>query len=345
MKAKFWEIFYSNWRKDVKPKVPGYSILMMVPGDLPVFLKIALEVCSHQDSKNLVEVVVIPDNVPNGFIEYFNKLKKNWKNSPIRLATLNPAERFIIRHCNNPHMNNWLQFVRGCNSVSATHVLWHDADLFITEKDFMRRHFENCQKSNLYCYGLSEVWDCWYKENGFSYLTSTWELIMELDWVKRFKPWQHRGHDSVVNDMKHTFDITLFPQCLTSPHKISYWRGFRGFVHFNYIIGNYRNFQNSKGSFEDAGLKLLFIRLLIDLFDDSGGECDVPKFQEMLHSISCGYGRVTYNHDDRKKEYKDFRSKATSLKESFLLNEQQKALVKDRLDQLDSLFLQQYQEV
>jgi hypothetical protein len=142
-KSLYWETAYSKWKKGPESKVPGYSILMMVPGDLPVFLKIAFEVCAAQNPEHLVEVVVIPDKIPVGFVDYFNNLKKKWKNSPIRMVQLNPVELFLTKKLNNPRMNNWLQSFRGCNSVASTHVLWHDSDLFIADKDFLKKHYES----------------------------------------------------------------------------------------------------------------------------------------------------------------------------------------------------------
>lgn len=329
-------MFYGEWERTNSLRVPGYSILMMVPGDLPVFLKIALEVCASQDCKNLIQVIVIPDSISPSFKTYFNKVKQIWKNSSIRLIELNPAEYFLTKKFNNPHMNNWLQFLKGCHEARTTHVLWHDADLFITQKNFLSTHYRKCREGNFHCYGLSEVWDKWYKENGFAYMTSTWELMMEISWVKSFKPWQHRGHNGVINEKKHTFDITLLPQCLTSADRVGYWKDFGGFVHFNYIIGNYRNFQNSVGPFEDVGLKLLLVRLLVDLFDDSQWHYEVPEFTELLLGFTNKEKRVTYLENARKDEYPEFRRKLQALGQSHLLDQVQKDLLKRRLSELDA---------
>ncbi len=41
-KATLWKWLYAHWSQPVTRPVPGYTILLLVPGDLPVFLKIAL---------------------------------------------------------------------------------------------------------------------------------------------------------------------------------------------------------------------------------------------------------------------------------------------------------------
>lgn len=311
---------------------------MMVPGDLPVFLKIAFEVCSRQNPEHLVEVVVIPDQLSPEFLGYFEKLKRNWTKSPIRLVRLNPVEFLLTKKLNNPHTNNWLQFIRGCNSVSSTHVLWHDSDLFLIEKDFLKKHFEACRDSKYACYGVSEVWDKWYKENGFPYMTSTWELMLDLKWVKKFKPWQHRGHEGFIHDKKHVFDITLLPQCLTPADQIGYQKDFQNFVHLNYVIGQYRHYQNRKGPYEDVGLKLLYIRLLIDMYDDSGCVYDIPSLSELLSGFQNKDSQVTYLDDYRKTDYIEFQTKLLALRDSGLLDQRQKEILENGLAMIDSLF-------
>lgn len=57
-KATIWKWLYARWSKPVVEPIPGYTILLMVPGDLPVFLKIALEMCITQNPEHLVETLV-----------------------------------------------------------------------------------------------------------------------------------------------------------------------------------------------------------------------------------------------------------------------------------------------
>jgi len=73
-KATLWKWLYAQWSQPATEPVPGYTILLLVPGDLPVFLKIALETCARQNSKHLIETLVIPDKWMPGF----DKLLATW---------------------------------------------------------------------------------------------------------------------------------------------------------------------------------------------------------------------------------------------------------------------------
>ena len=280
----------------------------------------------------------MPDNRPAGFDALFDSIKKKWTNSPMRLVLLNPAEFYLTRRMNNPHLNCWLQFIRGCNAASSAHLLWHDADLFITDKEFLKKHYETCLRQHCAVLGLNEAWDPWYRDHGYPHLTSTWEILVELDWVRSFSPWQHRGHDGAVNGKTHTFDITFLPQCLTPAEKVRRHEGDWGFVHFNYVIGTYRRFQNSQGAFEDDGFKLLLVRLLIDAYDKSSWSYEVPEFDRLLRGIQDASCRVTYLKEETKKNYPDFRLKFQKLIDSGVAGAQREAVLRERIGRFDRAF-------
>jgi hypothetical protein len=335
--ASLWKLKYSHWKKPVDDKVHGYTILFPVPGDLPVFLKIALEICSTQKPDGLFEGLVIPDHFVPGFAELVQQWGNDY-NFPIRLINPNPLERLISRYQNNPHNNHWMQLVRGVNATRTTHALLHDADLFITEDAFMKTHYENCQSENLACLGVSPVWDAWYKEQGINHLTATWEMMFNLDWVRSFKPWEHRGHDGEIAGQSHTFDTTLFPQCQTQPHLIKYHQQEWGFIHFNYVICTYRWFQKSKTSFEDQCFRILLIQLLINAFDQSGWKYKVPELEELIKGITDSTNSITYTQEKTRHNYSEFRTKLQTLIDSKLLDDQKVSIMSDGADKFDKAF-------
>lgn len=337
-KAEIWKWFYGQWSKPLAEPIPGYTILMMIPGDLPVFLKIALEVCATQNPDHLVETLVIPDKLMKGFPELLATWGKDYSISPIRLVNLKPPEQLITRYQNNPHINCWLQVVRGVEAVRTTHALWHDADLFICEPEFLKTHYETCLQRHLACLGVSKAWDTWYQEQGLGHLTSTWELIFDANWMRSFKPWEHRGHDGIVAGKPHTFDITFFPQCQTPPERIDRHQKEWGFVHFNYVIGTYRWFQRSKQSFEDENFRVLLVRLLIDAYDRSGWSYEVPSVEDLIKGASDGSNRVTYLQERTRQQYPEFRSKLQRLIESGLLDEEKASILQDGVRPFDRAF-------
>ncbi|MBF2063324.1 MAG: hypothetical protein IGS39_02655 [Calothrix sp. C42_A2020_038] len=335
--ASLWKLRYSHWYKPVDEPILGYTILLPVPGDLPVFLKIALEICSTQKLDGLFEALVIPDQFVPGFAE----LLQTWQDKhyyPIRLINPNPLEQLISRYQNNPHNNHWLQLVRGVNTTRTTHVLLHDADLFITEDIFMKTHYETCKSENLACLGVSPVWDTWYKEQGINHIAATWEMMFNVDWMRSFHPWEHRGHDSEIAGKAHTFDTTLLPQCKTKPELIKYHQQEWGFIHFNYVICTYRWFQKSKGSFEDECFRILLIRLLINVFDTSSWKYQVPELDELIKGITDKNNAVTYVQQKTRSQYFEFRTKLQTLIDSQLLDSEKASILYDGADKFDKAF-------
>lgn len=336
--ANFWKWFYANWKKPEAETIPGYSIMILAPGDLPFFLKIALEVCATQNPDHLVETLIIPDNrLQSGYIDRLNEWAKDYTISPVRVVPQQPIEKLFTRFHKNAHNNCWMQMVRGVNAVRTTHALWHDVDLFICEPDFLKTHYETCAKQNLVCLGVSEAWDTWFKEQGIDYLVGTWEMVFDTNWVRSFQPWQHRGHDEVVAGQTHTCDITFWPQCQTPREQIGRDDRDWGFIHFNYVTGTYRRFQNSK-TFEDDHFRMLLVRLLIDAYDQSGWVYEVPELPGLIKGIRNTDARVTYAKEETWQNYPSFRAKLQRLIESGLLDEAKMSVLEDRVRPFDRAF-------
>jgi len=194
----FYKLFYSRWSHVPRQRQEGYTILLMVPGDLPVFLKMAMEVCAAQKNGHLVETLVLPDSTSPRFFQAFEKYCAGWAHGAIRVIPFRRGEQFLASFLNNPGLNNWLQFVNGLNHCGSTYVLWHDADLFLFDERFFEKRYQICMERNLALLGVNKIWDPWYWENGYGYLVATWELMFSADWAMRFKPWEHRGHTGQI---------------------------------------------------------------------------------------------------------------------------------------------------
>lgn len=337
-KETLWKWLYGSWKKPEAEPIPGYSILMLVPADLPFFLKIALEVCATQNPKHLVETLVIPDNPVPGFPEILETYAKNYSISPIRLVKHQPLDEIIVRYQNNPHNNCWLQMVRGVNALRTTHGLWHDVDLFITESDFMKTHYEMCSESHLACLGVSKAWDRDFEEKGIHHLTATWEMMFDAKWVRSFRPWEHRGHDEILNGKPYLFDITYWPQYKTPPEKVGRHDKEWGFLHFNYVTGTYRLFQRSKGSHEDGSFRLLLVRLLIDAYDQSGWKYEIPEVNDLIKGLTDESNRITYLKETTRERYPEFRSKLQELIECSILSDERASSIENGVRVFDQAF-------
>lgn len=67
---------------------------MPVPGDLPVFLSLALAVCRHQQAIHRVVTVVLPDKVTPAIKRLVAAARPGWQGN-LRLQALPPPERWL----------------------------------------------------------------------------------------------------------------------------------------------------------------------------------------------------------------------------------------------------------
>ena len=337
IKDKIWELLYRQWRLKNQERISGYSALLMLPGDLPVFFKIALEVLARQQKKHLMEVLIIPDlltkdlrlvedrHVPRGF------------EVPLRWVKMRPLDRLVIRAWRNPGHIHWLQHLRGIEASKTRYALVHDADLFITDDQFLKTHYEKCVDEKLACLGISPVWDPWYAQQNINHLVATWELMLDVEWFRGFEPWKHRGHRGVFLEQQHIFDTTLLPQCLTSPHRIGKHENFQGFIHFNYVVSTYRWFQKTKYPFKDEHFRLLLIRLLMMAYQMEEHPTDIPSHQILKKGLIDPTQPVTY-YEVPENNYVEFREKIHALVNSELLDDDQKDIIAKNIAPFDSAF-------
>lgn len=326
-KALMWRILFSRWgAAGAGSREAGYSLLLPVPADMPVFLRIALSVAARQDAAHLVETLVIPDRPGPAFAAEFERARRLYPaDRALRLVGMRPLPRAMTRLSLQPHTNHWLQFLHGVREARAEYALLHDADLFLFDPGFLRRRYELASERGLDLLGVSPVWDEWYAANGLDHLAATWELLLRVSWAKRFAPWMHRGHVNEVKGKRHTFDTTLYPQCLTEPSRVGR-DPMSGFVHFNYVICTFRFYQQAAGApYEDDRYRLLLIRLLSDAFGDAVTAAALPEAAELESGLRDGGARVTYLKPETRAGYAEFRGKLEELIGSDLLDEGQRA--------------------
>jgi hypothetical protein len=340
MNALLWKILRRSWHAAPATPTPGYSALLPVPGDLPVFLKIAMATLGAQQNTGLLETLVIPDRPSEPFERAFEDAKKDWTNGPIRLVKSRPIERFITRRINSPHANHWLQMIAGVEAATATHALLHDADLFITDRGFLADQFRAIAETDLACLGVNPVWDPWYADNGLAHITATWELLFNIQWARSFRPWMHRGHRGSIHGKAHEFDTMLLPQCLTEPARIRRRESGFGFVHFNYVICTYRWFQENerlgKPAYCDEHWRLLLIRLLVDAFDSTETDAQIPSLAELIEALRGGSRRVDYRGETNAKNYPEFRGKLQQLIDSGALDDRKTRILRTGIAPFDA---------
>ena len=338
-KEKAYELLYSRWGNVPEPE-PGYSLLLLIPGDLPVFLQIAMEVCSRQAREERLETIVLPDVLTPGFERAFEDRRRRWDGGPLRVVPLRRWEQAVARRRHNPHFNCWLQFITGVRNARGSHAIWHDSDLFLGESGFLDSHYRRCRDRGLGLLGVSEAWDDWYAENGLPHVVSTWELAFDVGWARSFEPWEHRGHSGSVEGKPVTFDITFWPQTQTEPDAIARYESEPPFVHFNYTIGSYREFQqhlSRNEPWEDGGgFRVLLVRLLADALDRTGWHYEAPSVAQLLRGTEDSSAPVTYLVGSAPGNYAKFRNTLEELIGGGHLSEESSGALAEGIAPFDS---------
>lgn len=289
--ARYWSARFDAW-PPAAPAQDGYTLLVPVPGDLPVFLELALTVLGLQHAEDRVETIVIPDKMTPAMREIVAQHRPGWQGA-LHLLDLPLPERHLLPLMKNPSRNHGVQLIAGIGASRGTHVVFHDADLFLIEPDALDAHWAAAREADLLACGISPVWDPWYAEKGLHHLTATWELVAQRDWLRSFPPHLHMGHTAEVLGQEHVFDTTLHAQAVSDPTRIRTHDRSDAIVHFNYVISTYRHFQRSSGPFADDRFRLLLIRLFVDLFS-SRAVAELPTLPELASGLTDAEARVRY---------------------------------------------------
>lgn len=312
----YWRRRWGGWRDGDGLRDDGYALLLPVPGDLPVFLDLALAICRTQKAEHRRETLVIPDQITPRIRRIAREAKPGWPDDLV-LAPLPTPERWVLPRLHSTWRNHGLQLVTGVQRTRATHIVLHDADLFLLDPGMHDRQYRLCRDRDLDCLGVSPVWDGWFAERGIK-LAATWELTVRTEWFRSFPPHLQFGHDAHINGETHSCDTTLHPQALTPRDRIDVTERDDDFVHFNYVIGTYREFQrNLRSKFVDRQFRLLLIGLFVEALDPDPGRYALPSVATMARSLAGGAGgedRVGFPSPEEAADgYRAFRAKVEKM--------------------------------
>jgi hypothetical protein len=289
--------------------VDGYSILIPVPGDLPVFTHLALAGLARQNPEDRAEIIVIPDRITPELVSTFERSAARLPPGTVRLAPIGTKGRALQRMSGEPYLNHFLQVFHGINAARTKYALLHDVDLFINDVDFLARRYRECRDDDLAWLGVELAHDAdWYESHGLGPVLATWELMFELGWLRTFPPWQVHGHDNQVNGDAHVFDTMDYPQVRTPAERRRLDEAPEAFVHFRWVITVFRHFQRSNGQpYEDHRFRVLLIRLLMDAFGGSDGPHPPPPVAVLARGITDPAAPVTYRSQGVEDNYSSFR--------------------------------------
>lgn len=304
--ARYWNARFSSWGTPV-PERPGYSLLMPVPGDLPVFLELALAVCRLQQQEHRLETIVIPDRLTAAMRRIVDDHQASWPGE-LRLLPLAQPERALLHRRRNPAHNHGVQIINGIAAAAGSHIVLHDADLFLLRSDALEQHYLSAVHRDLYVAGVGPASDPWFTERGYS-LVATWEMCARRSWLRSYPPHMHMRHEGELYGETHTFDTTLHPQALTDPARIGLLTQDDAVVHFDYVVSCYRHFQRSSGPCLDDLFRLLLIRVFVDIFAREPFDYGVPSLDALADGLTNTRARVIYPPADAetREDYARFR--------------------------------------
>jgi hypothetical protein len=271
-----------------------------------VFLELALRVCALQSSEFRVRTLVIPDRPTQAIADIVRQQQGSWRGQ-LDLILLPRPERWLLPYLRSGSRNHGLQLIAGVEATASSHIILHDADLFLLDPHLLDAQYEACSSGKLSCVGVSPVWDSWFSEHGRQ-LAATWELTASTEWLRQWSPWRHMGHNAEMWGEGHTFDTTLWPQARTPAEQIAVSHRDDGFVHFNHVITSYRHYQHQGSLYVDDNFRLLLIGLLVELFADDPRRTTVPSVADLARGLA-GTGPVRYPAptDGKRTVYTDFK--------------------------------------
>jgi hypothetical protein len=336
-----WRLGYRRWSEAAPPE-PGYTLLLPVPADLPVFTWLAMQNTLAQDPTHRRATLVIPDAESEATRAVFESVRaENEGGEALRLVTLPAPGPTLIRLSRaSPSNTHFVQIHAGVEQATTTHALLHDADLFITDPGFLARHYRRCADQELACLGVSPAWDTALAEHGLEHVVATWELMFDVGWARSFPPWEHRQHHAWIGGRWHGYDTMLVTQSRTPPDRFALHEAAdESFIHFNCVINHYRNFRRSGVAVEDHRFVLLLIRLLVDGLRSripSQLEIDLPPLEDLARGLTDGRCRVTYRGEETAANYAEFRGKVSRLIRGPLFDDDSAGRVEDALGPFDA---------
>jgi hypothetical protein len=312
IRRAYWKARFSRWPAS-GPLRDGYTLLIPVPGDLPVFLDLSLAVCRLQQAPSRLTTLVIPDRWTPEIVQSWRRARSSWPGDLV-LVRLPLVDRVVLPRLGDGSRNHAAQLIAGVARSRSSHVVLHDADLFLLRPEVHEDQYRYAVQHELAVLGVDGAWDPWYSDHGRT-LAATWEMTARTDWLRSYPPHSHMAHVDEMWGERHTFDTTFWAQCHTEQAAVAVRFPGDGIVHFNYVIGTYRNFlRRAQGiPFPDPRFLLLLIRVLVDLFDEGGLAYGLPSLGTLSASLGRRDGAVAHPGAQAGEEYAVFRHKIQAI--------------------------------
>lgn len=291
---------HASWAPLTAELEPGYTVLVTYPGDLPGLLQLSLRTLAAVDNSHCREILVIPDSLdsddagPDSDVLVAPSLVDRLA-CVVRKVPLTPAEKLVLRQNPGNSVRHWAQIVAGLHEVRTRYALLHDADLVFEDPGFPAAHFRAAQDEKLACRGAETVWDSWFAANGHGHVVGTWEMMLDVEWVRTFAPTELRPQRKLLDGVEHEFDTLLWAQATTSPTQIACAPYTSSFQHFGHLVCTFRDFQkrDPDAPFHDEHALLVVMRILHDVLGAPASD-DLPSFEALVSALSSDSRYLTF---------------------------------------------------
>ena len=303
-----------RWPRLSGPMKPGYTLVLAVPPDLPVFLRLAVGVCRAQDTEGLNETLVVADHDVAGFESEVDRVACEWPAGRVRLVPHTPVSRFVRALQTSGAMIHWHQIVRAVSVACSQRIVLHDVDMMTDDRGLLRRLYREVEEGGVDCVGLEApgVGPSRLVLPRYAHAVPCWEMALSAEWLRSMRPnalmprkVKSRGENVHIETM-------VDAQGGLAADRVRGIRPDRGsYAHFSVLISTYRKYQRSEGAYHDHRFRLLLIRLLADAMD-ADGEYALPSAEELVRGIDDPACRVHYLPSDAA-NYKVFRDEAERM--------------------------------
>jgi hypothetical protein len=325
---------FARWPAASAP-ADGYTILVPMPADLPVFLELMLAGFAAQNSEGHAETLIVPDRASAAAVEQIHRIAGRYQWGPVRVVQL-PARGRLLRRVERALLSrlepdpltralragvltHFLQIYSGIAATATTHAILHDADLFLLDPAFLRDRFRRCRELELGWLGAEPrlSWDReagrlvdLYGRDGLDPVSNTWELIFDVPSLRRMPPWWMHAQSMPFEGAEREFDTLDYPQIRSPVESRQIWETTDAYVHFHSAIWQFRTFQETRRqgrTFSDEQFRVLLISLLSDCLVGAAGSQEVPDLRELTRGIEDDAAPVTYRSEAAERNYAEFR--------------------------------------
>lgn len=310
---------------------PGYSLVLLVPSDLPVLLKIALEICNTQISEHLIETVVICDRPSKRMNGLLNMWAQRYTASPIRLVQ--PRLRDRMRSFNRRRsMLLQFQLHQALDELQTTHAICHRPLCFLTRPDVLQWSYECSVQHHLAWMAIVPSFPLSTRNQPTLLHQLNGEILFNVDWVQRQQWANERSPRLAQSSNSWQFPVQGYHSpVLLHPNR-------RPTIYFDAVLQTYRHFCTAHKPFEDSQFQLLLMRLLIDAYDQSGFHYSVPLLEDLLRGTHDRTSPVSYLRPTTWQNYRSFRAQIQSLLEANCLDPMKAAILHDEIQLCDRTF-------